>query len=108
MTTLRSISTTAGRPLSFLIGLHHSGPCHTAVTLLVDGRGARATATLCAHHVDPEGSFTEQLDAGDVLDRVGEFDLAAALARLSFDSGTPTDIYSPEDFAAVAPEILDR
>lgn len=107
MNTLRTIAAAASGPLDLLIGVHHCGPASTMVRLRVDGRPGRESATLNAHHADPEGSFCEETDATIVLDRVGESALDSALETLSFPSGTPTVIFSHNDLAAKAPAILD-
>lgn len=74
-----------------------------AVRLVVHRGRAIAVAT---HH-DPEGEFTEFLDATAVLRACGESAFERALGRLTFESGLSIVLNQWDDLARVAPAMLE-
>lgn len=108
MKTLREISQKRGRNLDFTLGSYRNGPASTIVSLLIEFNDGAPRASLVAAHYDPEGMFAETLNADFVLEKAGERAVDAALETLRFDSETPTSIHTPEDFAWLAPEVLDN
>jgi hypothetical protein len=107
MNTLRAFASRAQNPFPLVLGEHFSGSDATVVTLIIYSCNNELHASLVACHKDHEGEFEEEIPADIVLDKVGQDAIDKALQSLRFESGVPTEIYTLEDLAYFAPQLLD-
>lgn len=93
---------------SLLVHRARIGAAVVSVRLLLARTSRGVVALAVAEHEDPEGHFTEAIDARHVLDGAGESALSRDLASLRFTSTTPVQLSEFNDLAGFAPAMLDH